>query len=545
MTQLPDSEPPMYNLLDNPFIRGFYPDGSSKELGILDIFKESSKLARIGGDSSMQEAALLRLLLAITYRSLPKVESVEDWETLWEEGFPLDDIERYLERHRERFELLDSETPFFQIVGAEYEGKFSPDNSFLLLDYQPFKNDLALYSNFTSAGKNSLDFGFAARKLVELQAFNTGARKKIIKGDPRIKKRTYAQPGWLSTGSIVAFLGETLEKTLLLNFVPYGNLKTSSYEEDLPVWERPQHTPAPEELHGDLDESRTPTGPADLFTHQSSRVTLYHDGEKVTGTVVGIGDRIFKYGLQEIETMMPWKQITRETKEIAYIPVKQRGNDTWRSINGLLGHDNRAKLAQRPAGVTEWMGEIPREVHRQLGGFVPTMVFTSFYGAQDAIIDNQVSAVLNISMDALEKPGMARDALITGLTSVEDVVFIYRSLLTNIYVAEGKKRRMEKGTSASDLAAVDAEELLHNLGFAYKEWIQGVTNENALGKLEEWNSSILKIARKFGSNAVENASPRAIAGRREGENEETMNAFRALTIFEATLRKKFTKEGTK
>lgn len=532
----------MYNLLDSALIRCFFADGSQKELGILDTFKQSKNIVRIGGDSEVQEVVLLRLLLAIAYRALPDAVHNDAWGELWDNGLPYDTISEYLESYRNRFDLLSDETPFYQIVGAKYEGKVEPNNQFILLDYQPFKGDIAMYATFSAQGSQKLDYAFAARKLLELQAFNTASRKKIIQGDPRKNKRTYAQPGWLANGSIVHFLGKNLEQTILLNFVPYEELNID-YADDKALWEREQQTAVPEGLHGEMDESRIPLGPADLYTHQSSRVSLFHDGSKITGTVVGIGDRLFKYDMQSREPMMAWRSIVREGRsanDTTFSPVKQApGREAWQSINGLLGSMAKAKGPQLAPAIARHINSVAESVETEFSTYVPTIVTSVFYGAQDAVIDNQVVSELDLSIDALKDAGEARTKMIRALEITETHIYIFNVLLGNILVAEGKERKPAKGTSANEIAKTQMHDFIWGIGLMYQGWIAEITNANADEKLREWIDTVFEYTKNAGDIAAANASKTAIAGRLEdsAKPDSHINAAKAHNIFSGMLYK--------
>lgn len=531
----------MYNLLDKPFIRCFYPDGTQKELGIKETFAESAKISRIGGDSAVQEVALLRLLLAVLYRSVKDVDGAEEWEQLWNDGLPMEDIHQYLEKYRNRFEFIGGDTPFYQILGAEYEKNQEPHNKFLILSHQTLSGTSdSLYSPFKSSGLNNVGFSFAARQLVELQAFNTASKKSPIKGDTRKKKYGYAQPGWLSNGSTIHSLGRTLEQTLLLNFIPYAELENVNKDNDLPVWEREFQTAAPEGLFGDMDESRVPQGPADLYTHQSSRVTLSYNETGVTGTVVGIGDRIFKYNKASIEPMMAWRQILRETKELAFVPVKQtEGRDSWRALNALLGHNDRHKLLQVKPKILEWINndDVKSAIEEKLGSHIPTCVTSVFYGPQDAAIKHSEVSILDLSTDILDDDALASVAATKGLKIAESHLYTFASLIANLLVAEGKEKSPSKGTKAIEIAYNGTHEILREIGAAYQIWISEVRKENAQEKLEEWNETAFRITKRLGEEAVKNASTLSIAGRTTGGN--TMNAAIASNIFMGTLFKEY------
>ncbi|NEE32097.1 type I-E CRISPR-associated protein Cse1/CasA, partial [Streptomyces sp. SID7982] len=116
---------PSFELVSRPWLPVQYADGSTGELSLRDVFARAADIRRLVGDLPTQELALLRLLLAILYdacdeadgRSAGAPATLEDWEALWESPDSFDVVAGYLDRHRDRFDLLHPERPFFQVAG--------------------------------------------------------------------------------------------------------------------------------------------------------------------------------------------------------------------------------------------------------------------------------------------------------------------------------------------------------------------------------------------------------------------------------------------
>lgn len=78
----------------------------------------------MANDLPTQDFAILRVLLAILQRAISPmlddldedVEPAEVWGRLWEASeLPMDAIEAYLAKWRDRFDLFDPEHPFMQV----------------------------------------------------------------------------------------------------------------------------------------------------------------------------------------------------------------------------------------------------------------------------------------------------------------------------------------------------------------------------------------------------------------------------------------------
>ena len=110
-----------FNLIDEPWIAVRRPDNVVIEVSIHDAFHQASSLRGLAGEIPTQEAAVLRLLLAIAIRATAEYrsddEKVDDWAQWWESGLPLQQIDDYLGRCHDRFNLFDDKAPFMQVAG--------------------------------------------------------------------------------------------------------------------------------------------------------------------------------------------------------------------------------------------------------------------------------------------------------------------------------------------------------------------------------------------------------------------------------------------
>ncbi|MGO4758147.1 type I-E CRISPR-associated protein Cse1/CasA, partial [Streptomyces sp. 2MCAF27] len=107
---------PSFDLVSRPWLPVQGLDGTTTELSLRDVFAQAGDLRRLVGDVPTQEFALLRLILAVLHDAVDGPEDVDVWEKLWEANDPFAAVPDYLERHRQRFDLLHPTYPFFQVA---------------------------------------------------------------------------------------------------------------------------------------------------------------------------------------------------------------------------------------------------------------------------------------------------------------------------------------------------------------------------------------------------------------------------------------------
>src|SRR5699024_8026611 len=96
---------PSFNLVDEPWIRVRLLDGTSDTASLREVFHRSTESSRIAGELATQDFAILRLVLAVFYRSVPDDDELAE---IWESGtLPLDDLDAYLDQWHARFDAFD------------------------------------------------------------------------------------------------------------------------------------------------------------------------------------------------------------------------------------------------------------------------------------------------------------------------------------------------------------------------------------------------------------------------------------------------------
>ena len=127
-----------YNLLEERWVRVRGQDYTVQEVSLPDALLHAHEYRDLAGELPTQDAAMLRLLLAVLHTVFSRVdengtpapfEETDDalirWEELYRLGhFPEAPIRAYLEQWRDRFWLFHPERPFWQVpeakIGTEY-----------------------------------------------------------------------------------------------------------------------------------------------------------------------------------------------------------------------------------------------------------------------------------------------------------------------------------------------------------------------------------------------------------------------------------------
>lgn len=255
---------PSFNLIDEHWIPVTLHDGSFDELSLRDVFARAPIIREIIDSSPLVTAALHRLLLAILHRNFGP-PSFAHWEALWMQGAcDLTALNRYFDAWRHRFDLFDTDRPFYQVPEME-DGRRRPVTA--LMHEAASGNNATLFDHHVDEIPPLLPAAAAARYLLACQAYSIG----FGKSNP-----FYFQDAPLTRGFTVLLLGDNLFETLTLNLLRYDqNHPFPRFEDDLPVWER-------ECLDEPDPRGIIPRGYLDYLTWQSRRVYLYPEPDGAT-----------------------------------------------------------------------------------------------------------------------------------------------------------------------------------------------------------------------------------------------------------------------
>lgn len=501
-----------FNLVDRPWIVAQTLDGRAEELSLLELFQRAARLRGVLGDLPTQTFALVRLLLAILHRSVDGPADHRQWRALWRSGGLADEeVAAYLERHRDRFDLLHPETPFLQVAGLRTaKGEMHKLNK-LIADVP---NGLPFFTTRTGPGVERLTFAEAARWVVNTHAFDISGIKPGAVGDSRVKggKGYPIGVGWAGKLGGVFVEGRNLRETLLLNLLPerFAGIETSETGEDLPVWERPPHTAAVQDLLG------RPTGPVDLYTWQTRRVRLAYDATGVHGVLAANGDPLAPQNRHRQEPMSAWRRSQAQEKKLGkplvYMPKEHEPDRAvWRGLAALLPNvgdvQGAAGAAALAPAVMEWVGELGERGYLPPDLAVRTRTIGVLYGAQQSSIDEVIDDSCTVAVALLKESNRDLGVLaVTAAADADNAAKALGDLAANLAAAAGgdgagPRSRAREGA----YAAMDA---------AFRRWLAGLDEDITINAAHrDWQKQAYRIVRGRGDELVERAGAAAWIGR--------------------------------
>ena len=274
------SEFDKFNLVTSPWIKVINStNGRTEEVSLEELFVDTSKFARLGGEMAIQDLSILRLLLAIlttvylrfdekgnnypwfnlkeklVVEKNNKFEQFDNeekdeillttWKNLYHNGSFTEIVLQYLKENKELFQL-SGQTPFYLANKDEYNKwtqhkekngkievkipqKLKTDSGNLSVKTMNRRisesgNSTAIFSPKLDNFKNDINISEFVRWLITYQNFSDTSGKvkldKVIKKQKQMKKGTIrVSKGWLYTINPVYLKGNNLFETLMLNLI--------------------------------------------------------------------------------------------------------------------------------------------------------------------------------------------------------------------------------------------------------------------------------------------------------------------------------------
>ena len=434
-----------FDLTRRPWIPVLRTDGIETELSLVEVFEQAEHVRRLVGDVPTQDFALLRLLLAVLHDAIDGPEEIEDWAELWEEGLPLERVRDYLAEHVDRFDLLHPRTPFLQVADLRTsKGEYGSLDR-VVADVP----NGARFFTMRFHGAQRLGYAEAARWVVHAHAYDPSGIKAGAEGDPRTKngKGYPLGVGWAGNLGGVYIEGDDLRQTLLLNLIAFDTANLGIEPElDRPAWAHPPVTAAPLDA---VEVAARPHGLRDLYTWQTRRLRLHHDGEGAVGVLLSYGDPLSPRNMQLREPMSAWRRSPAQEKKLreptVYLPREHDpARAAWRGLGALVtgevrGADQRQEAAEqvRPR-ILEWIAKLTVDGYLPRGHLVRARLVGAVYGTQQSVIDETVDDAVAMPVVLLHQDSreLARTA-VAAVTDAEDAVTALGDLATGLAQAAG------------------------------------------------------------------------------------------------------------
>lgn len=346
-----------FDLLTEPWIPVLTVDGRPDVVSLRDTLARARDFRRIDAGLPLQTVALYRLHLALLHRALRGPRDAAQAADWFLNGFPEAEIEAYLARFGDRFDLFDPRAPFLQVpdLTTELEGGKYLSHWTRLSAEEGSANTTSLFNpGNRPAGerRDAISPAEAARRLLEHQTFALGG---LIK-----RFTTAARAAPVATAALFLAEGEDLHETLVLNLVPYSGEMAAL---DAPAWERPAlHVDDVRGLY-DPEKPRTADGFADRYVWQSRAVRLEREadgGVRFLGFAAGVPLLAPGEGTGANVDPMVARRRGGDPKDQTLYPLKLRREQLlWRDITALLPDPGTESAVTEEGGVRSVDGEPP------------------------------------------------------------------------------------------------------------------------------------------------------------------------------------------
>ncbi len=500
------STPASYNLLDQPWIAVLGTDNTTREVSIRTAFAEAPSIRSLAGELPTQDAAVLRLLLAILHRALPVVgddEALQEtWAAWWQAGLVPTEVNHYLDDWHDRFDLFSEEHPFYQVPDLQTAKGAMSGVDKLIADLPAGHR---FFTNRAGIAAESLPLTEAARWLVHCQAFDPSGIKSGAIGDPRVKggKGYPIGTGWAGNLGLLILEGANLAETLLLNLV----LSTRSDDDDTPAWEVDEWTAAP-------STSDAPRGPAQAMTWQIRRIRLQRSDDHIRDALICNGDAIRVRNQHHRETMSGWRRSEAQEKKhgesLVYMPRAHQSNRAvWRGLEALLAADpvpigERKEARSLGSANLSWLADLRHAGYVNADQVVTIHTVGAEYGSNNSVVDAIISDRMVLRAEVVQVPELQACA-VRAAAVAENAARLLGRLAADLAVAEGREADHDR-SAAVELAYERCDPL-------FRIWLAQLSSNHTDEHEASWRAKARGLALALGSELFAAASPTAIRGR--------------------------------
>lgn len=504
-----------FNLLDEPWVHVLQLDGTIKEVSLTDALLYAHEYADFAGEMPTQDAAMLRLMLAVLHTVFTRVdENGEEaplssprqakrrWQALWQaKRLPEKPILEYLSHWHERFWLFHPQRPFWQVPEASMGTPYG--SAKLNGEILESSNKLRLFASYSGEGKQTLTYSQAARWLLHVNAYDDTSAKP--KKEDSAEKMPSPGAGWLGRLGLVTAVGNNLYETLLLNLVFLRDGESLWSGAELPCWEL--ETPR----SGQRTEIAVPDNAAQLLTLQSRRLLLERKDGKVTGYRL-LGGDFFPKEDAFAEQMTLWAKVPSKNKN-APLTMQPRRHDPsrqiWREFPAMMSDQTDG----RQPGVVKWLAVLRKE-KRYDNVLIRYRITGAGYGDKDFFIDDAFSDTLTFHADLLSDLGAKwQHDIVKEIKLCEDAAVCVGSLASDLEKAAGHKAKDDFAELAAAAEAARTK-FYFELDMPFRAWLARVEPQTDNDEMRfAWRKQAKRIALKMGEQMVLEAGPDAFAGR--------------------------------
>lgn len=502
-----------FDLLTEPWIRVRLKDNTVQEVSLTEALVSAQDYVDLAGEMPTQDAAVLRLLLAVLFTVFSRVnvkgepeplekrgQALRRWSELWQLGhFPAEPIRDYLEQWKDRFWLFHPTHPFWQVPtlcnGIAFGGKK------LNGERAESGNKTPLFQNVSKTECEVLSYAQAARWLIYQNGYDERG------GRPKAGNKPRHGVGWLGQIGFVAVKGKNLYETLLRNMA-FPTEQDALREEQQPCWER-------EQVRAEQSVKIVmPKNQAELLTLQSRRILLKRS-ETVPG-VVGyevLGGDYWDSENAFGEQMTLWSRTSKKNEKMTYKPQQhEAGKQLWREIPSMLDPEGR-----KP-GVLTWNQQLQSlRILSRKEQIVLNMVGIRYDNQEASVKDvytDQLAMQLAV-LDELSRPWTVR--INQEVERCEKAAERIGVLCEELKLAGGLDYNQVKGFKETQKVTEDARaQFYFAVDQPFRQWLQEIDPEqdDPDEAVQRWEAQARSIAEELGKQMVREAGNAALKGHR-------------------------------
>ena len=276
----------------------------------------------------------------------------------------------------------------------------------------------------------------------------------------------------------------------------------------------------------------------ELLTWQSRRVSLFTDGERVTGVLASYGD-VFKKENTLIEQMSGWHFNSQSGQKNVYIPNLHRSDrSAWRDLGALLQQAD----GKRQPGIVAWAARLSEQYALPDSALLRLKTVGLEYGTMMAVVNELVSDGVDMHAALLTKLGAQWVLMIFDiLKKTDDAVLRLGRFASDLVEASGGGDRRD----SEDRVRSARERAYFVFDAPFRKWLLSLApardgsgeNEKALEWLEIVRSTLLMQAEALYRDAGEKAATGIAKINDKTGRTEYRNAFKAFSAFRAELAK--------
>ncbi len=510
------------NLIDNQWILVRDQKDNVKEVSLKECLLNCENFLELAGETVAQDAALLRLLIAmnltVMYRwdkngeqSLLETEdqALDRWQAVWESGhLQKRAITEYLESVKDSFELDGDGKRFLQSENAKIGTSYK--SSKLMGDLSESNNKLRLFQLRNGEAKEELSLACSARWLLNLNGFDDTSSKSSTKYKLLPKEeRLSPGAGWLGKIGLVFVKGQNLFETIMLNTILLKDGKT--------LW--PSVVPYWEVDNPDISERRMLSGVPDdlaaLLTMPSRRLWLnINPDNKVDGYYL-IGGDFFERTNAFTEQYTLWKKADPKKKDSNdFVPRRhQAARQLWRDFQ-FFALPTTEKKTKAP-GVIDWVRTLLSQEIIDDESAVELFAPSVTYGDKDFFITDVSSQSIRFFPDVLmDAQSEWRDAIQSEIEKIDQLAFAAGIFAKEIALASGASPDI-----ASSALTGASNQFYANIDQLFQEWISSIHPdeiedlEQYEQVLREWHRTAAKIGYQTSKLYLSGLRPEALLGK--------------------------------